>query len=245
MSENKNIVSQNKRTLSVHKEHELLLKLEAAGLDDKLAQKVIDSKGNELAAKMMRLIQGDGSELFATPYHSLIFRQDFWQRHGVDADFTGLVIPAKKTGFDRLLVIPQGLTINKAITLCRKKFDVWAYVDNLDRDVNKNDRIAGKTYAIWVRDRAEADKELKNLSANDLKKIYINGITLLERLVYELKYFDETNQHLDIKYITLCSGSRRSDGCVPGVRWHDGKLDVLWYYSGSADGYLRSRAAVS
>lgn len=44
------------RTLSVHREHELLLKLEAAGLTDNLAQKVIDSKGNELAIEIVRML---------------------------------------------------------------------------------------------------------------------------------------------------------------------------------------------
>ncbi len=48
------------RTLSVHKEHEVLLKLEAVGLTDELAQKVVDSKGNDLAAKVVRLIQNGG-----------------------------------------------------------------------------------------------------------------------------------------------------------------------------------------
>ncbi|MEK7624596.1 MAG: hypothetical protein AAB404_02680 [Patescibacteria group bacterium] len=56
----KSIVS---RTLSVHKEHEVLLKLEAAGLNDKLAQKIIDSKGNELATKVVRLIQNKDLEI--------------------------------------------------------------------------------------------------------------------------------------------------------------------------------------
>ncbi len=50
------------RTLSVHKEHEVLLKLETAGLTDELAQKVIDSKGNDLAAKVVRLISNGGFE---------------------------------------------------------------------------------------------------------------------------------------------------------------------------------------
>lgn len=50
------------RTLSVHKEHEVLLKLEAAGLNDELAQKVIDSKGNDLATKVVRLILNGGFE---------------------------------------------------------------------------------------------------------------------------------------------------------------------------------------
>lgn len=47
------------RTLSVHKEHELLLKLENAGLTDKLAQRVIDSKDNDLAIKLVLLIEHD------------------------------------------------------------------------------------------------------------------------------------------------------------------------------------------
>ncbi len=50
------------RTLSVHKEHEVLLKLETAGLSDELAQRVIDSKGNDLAAKVVRLIENGGYE---------------------------------------------------------------------------------------------------------------------------------------------------------------------------------------
>jgi hypothetical protein len=49
-------------TLSVHQEHEVLLKLEAAGLTDDLAQRVIDSKGNDLATKVVRLIQNGGFE---------------------------------------------------------------------------------------------------------------------------------------------------------------------------------------
>lgn len=52
----------DERTLSVHNEHEFLLKLEKAGLVNELAQKVIDSKGNELAAKVVRLIRNGGFE---------------------------------------------------------------------------------------------------------------------------------------------------------------------------------------
>ncbi|HXK32089.1 MAG TPA: hypothetical protein VJ378_01275, partial [Candidatus Paceibacterota bacterium] len=50
------------RTLSVHKEHEFLLKLETAGLNEELAQRVINSKGNDLATKLVRLIQNGGFE---------------------------------------------------------------------------------------------------------------------------------------------------------------------------------------
>jgi len=57
------MVSQtDERTISVHNEHEFLLKLEKAGLIDELAQKVIDSKGNDLATKVVRLIENGGFE---------------------------------------------------------------------------------------------------------------------------------------------------------------------------------------
>ena len=45
-----------RRTLSVHKEHELFQKLEAAGLTNELAQKVIGWKGNALATRIVKLV---------------------------------------------------------------------------------------------------------------------------------------------------------------------------------------------
>ncbi len=44
------------RKLSVHVEHELLLKLESAGLNDDLAQRIIESKGNKIAKQMIGII---------------------------------------------------------------------------------------------------------------------------------------------------------------------------------------------
>ena len=44
------------RKLSVHVEHELLLKLESAGLNDDLAQKIIESKGNKIAKQIVGII---------------------------------------------------------------------------------------------------------------------------------------------------------------------------------------------
>jgi len=87
---------------------------------------------------------------------------------------------------------------------------------------------------------------LKNLSANDLGRRNIAGITLEERLVYELKYFEETGNHLDIKNWTLCAGSCYSDGFVPGVYWVSvaGELVVGGFSPGDRGGVLRSRAAV-
>lgn len=90
----------------------------------------------------------------------------------------------------------------------------------------------------------EADEDLKNKSANDLEKEGVEGITLRERLLYERRYFEKTGQHLDIKSITLCSGSRYAVGHVPCVYWDSDELSVHRYSPGDRYDFLRSRRAV-
>jgi hypothetical protein len=169
---------------------------------------------------------------------------------GVVVNLGGVKIPAKRRGFDRLIVVPRGIKIQRAYDACASTFPCWKWTDeDLDAVVSENDRDPnrGGAYAIWVRERAEADEEWKDKSADQLRKRSISGITLLERLLYELKFFKETGCHLDIKNLTLCSGSRYHGGFVPSVHFSEfhGKVHVHWPYPGPADGHLRSREVVS
>jgi len=164
---------------------------------------------------------------------------------GLDCDFSQVRIPERQPGFDRLIVVAKGLTLNQVYDVCAKHFPCKCYNDNLDKTIPHNDRKPNQTYAIWVRDRVEADEELKNLSADQLKEQNIQGITLLERMIYELKYWDETGKHLDIHNWTLCSGSRFTDGYVPFAYWLDNYFKISWDDSLSLRGNLRARAAVS
>ncbi len=172
-----------------------------------------------------------------------------WERFylnifGETKSFSKLVIPARQSGFDRLIIVAAGTMSNRLFAKCKEKFGAWRWTEDLDTVVS--DRKADKDYAIWIRDRVEADQELKNLSANILRERCVVGITLEERLIYELKYFSETAKHLDINNITLCSGSLYSGGGVPGVYWGvDDGLSVGWYDPDDARDYLRSRAVVS
>lgn len=153
-------------------------------------------------------------------------------------DFSSLSIPKQRKGFDRLIVVARGLTIEQAFQQCQKHFPCWKYTDrDLDVAVTTNDRNPKNgPYAIWVRDRIEADQ--------DLEQKHI-PITLLEWLLLELKYFLETGQHLDIQNVTLCSGSRCADGFVPGVRWDDDRLEVFWCNPVFALVGLRAREVVA
>lgn len=175
--------------------------------------------------------------------------QDFYRDvFGIKADFSNLTIPEKRDGFDRLLVIAKGMTPQKLYDKCAATFPSWKWTDtNLDEIVVSDRTAKNGAYAIWVRDRVEADEELKNLSANQLKELKISGITLEERLIYELKYFKETGKHLDIQNVTLCSGSRYRDGHVSRVHFSPvtGKVYVSHYHPDNYDDVIRSRQAVS
>ncbi|MCX6785647.1 MAG: hypothetical protein NTZ18_02205 [Candidatus Komeilibacteria bacterium] len=170
--------------------------------------------------------------------------QEFWSQYGYQINPSGIIISARREGFNRLLVIPQGLTNNKAYELCAKQFACWRYMDDLDKIQNDRNPDA-ETYTVWVRDRLEADEELKNLSANQIAKKRISGITLLEREVYELKYYSETKEHLDRQNWTLGCGSRDPGGSVPNASWRDDEFKVSWSIPVDASDRLRCREVVS
>jgi hypothetical protein len=177
------------------------------------------------------------------------WRNFYHQIFGITLD--DVVVPAKHLGFDRLIVVAKGLTPQQVYNKCTELFKCWKYTDStLDEVVTQNDRTSDRTYAIWVRNTVEADKEHKNKSANALKQANHNGITLLERLLLELKYYKEVRKHLDMETITLCAGSRDSDGSVPRVLWRSWRSDNERFYvlACSADGCrddLRSREVVT
>jgi len=152
----------------------------------------------------------------------------------------------RQSGFDRLIVVASGLTLNQVYDECAKQFKCWRYADDLDSSVTTNDRDPKNgAYAIWLRDRQEADEENKNLSADQLATQQVKGITLTERMLYELKYHDETGKHLDIRNWTLCAGSRCSGGNVPSTGWSGVEFEVDWNHSVTHGGSLRARSVVS
>jgi len=174
--------------------------------------------------------------------------QEFYRKYfRITVDFSDVIIPEDPGGFPRVIFIPEGLTFATVIKALREKFKVSLYTEDLDKDVTENIRIPDKSYAIRVHGRQEADEEWKDTSASQLKEQNVNCVTLMERLVDELKWFDETGEHMDIDNWTLCAGSRYSGGRVPGVGWRSGSrgLRVGWCALGRAGGDLRARQAVS
>lgn len=141
------------------------------------------------------------------------------------------------------ITIPKGMTEEQAYKDCEALFPCYRWYDTFQG--MKSDRTSKKAYTIKVKANVEADENLKNLSANDLLTQGIKGITLLERLVLEKDYFLKTGKHLDITNVTMCSGSRDSDGRVPSVDWDGDELGVYWVRPGGRNPRWRSREVVS
>ena len=207
--------------------------------------------GKVTKARFQKFLRGVSEKDYG---ETLLDWQRFYNKYffNQDKDFSGLRIPERREGFNRLIVVAEGMTSGRIFVRMNERMPAWKYWQNLD--VIISDRKADHDYAIWVRDREEADEELKNKSANGLKKEGISGITLEERLLYELKFFEETCKHLDMDNVTLCAGSRDPDGGVPSVHWLSDEVDVDWHGAGVDVGWyspdyrgdrIRARAAVS
>jgi hypothetical protein len=198
---------------------------------------------NEVRKILVR-VNGNKSE------HSelLLDWQNFWKGiNGKEHDFSNIRIPEKPAESNWRLLVIVDILLGTLYAKFKERFDCWRWTDdNFDKIVAYNERDAKSgPYAIWIRDEEEADEKYKNLSVNQIKGMNIKTETLAERFIHELKYFQETGKHLDIKNITLCSGSRDGDDYVPIVDWDYDGFRVDWCDLGGRGGHLRVREAVS
>jgi hypothetical protein len=198
------------------------------------------------------------TELLAHVRSFYLFRSDLgdplkdWERFykkvfDLTVDLSGVKIPAKKAGFDRLVGVVPGITLNRVYDVSAKYYKCWRYTEDLDTAIPKHDRDPNKigAYAIWIRGEEEPDVKLLNSSANDLTGNQTKTVTIMEQKIFELKYFLETKRHLDQKKVTLCAGSRDADGRVPRSGWSGGKSDWSWCRTGYRSERLGGREVVS
>jgi len=148
---------------------------------------------------------------------------------GLELNISNVRIPEIKQGFGRLLVIAHGMRPQVLFDKCTELFLCWKWIDSNLNMVVKSIRTADRgAYAVWVRDQVEADEELRDLSFNQLADRKIAGITLEERLLFGLKYFNETGWHLDLgNKKTICSGSMVSGGSIPYVFFNEDDNRVM------------------
>ncbi len=160
-------------------------------------------------------------------------------------DFSEVIVPPKPEGVWRLVFVAKGITCDKVYNSWI--FPKWKYMNGgIDGAVSTNIRTASDHYAVWVRDEVEPDAEFLGKKTNQVDAGMKIGMTLLERMILEGKYFDESGKHLDVVGGTFCSGSRDSDGYVPYVNLSRvGEVRVVWCGVDVADAEYGVRRAVS
>jgi len=216
-----------------------------ADLNLKLQQGNISPKQLEMFLKKQNpFILSDYSSVFSG------WEKFYWKIFGLKTDFSGASVPEASGEFSWFVCVPEGFTAEQAFSGDEKQFDFWKYTDKpLDDVLNPSfGRDAWKqSYIVRCRQNYEADEDLKNLSANKIAEQQINTLTLKERLLLGRFIYWKERKHLDVNNVTLCAGSRYSDGYVPYVGWCEycGRLRVGWYGPGFAVIILRSRQAVS
>lgn len=182
------------------------------------------------------------TEVLPLPIITLEVVRDIYTDLGIECEFPEMEIPQ---GNVWPVAVPKGMTPAKAFAISNKLFPCWSYWDDLDKAFP--DEKAEETAVHFFKANVEADKEWANHSANKLEEMGVKGllITLTQRILLEVVYFKVTGKHLDIDNITLCAGSRDSDGNVPLAYWHDDKFILNWYDPDDAYSFLRARSAVS
>ncbi len=150
--------------------------------------------------------------------------QDFYREvFQMETDLSKIKIPEKQEGFERLLIMQKGMTAQRLFDKCTELFAAENHMgENWDKDLTSDRNALDHAYAIWVRDNVEVDYGLNHLAADNMAEKGITVETLEERLLEEIKYFKQTEQHLDITSKTMCAGSRSSSGDVPHVHWSSG-----------------------
>lgn len=163
--------------------------------------------------------------------YKYLYKHDF----GNESDFSNVVIPKHRDDYDRLIIIPQGLTAQKVFDICSNKFtcDKWDDDKSLDKVYSSGRNASRKSYAIWVRDSEVCPEKYENISVDDMRKEGLDDITLTERLVHEYIYWKLTGTNLVTEHSVICGGSYAKDGDQPYVfrNLHDQRLCVYQYDS--------------
>ncbi len=168
---------------------------------------------------------------------------------GIKHSFEGMEIPVPPAHPAWFVMMYANISgkCDPIVNVCRKHYKVWQFADGLDMSVIKHDRSG--TYGLWVATSPDAEfgeENGQNLSSQDIWDRGLVTTTLPERLILGDIFFLENQQHLDQNKITLCAGSRDSDGSVPSVDWSssDGKVYVYDWSPRDASGSLRFRLAI-
>lgn len=181
-----------------------------------------------LTKRISEILSDDGS--VSLEQTLLGWRKLYRDFFSIEKSFSGMFIPQKPAGCNRLIVCVKELSPDHLLRTCQNVFlceyhPLAEFGETLsDRAMVANDSRSDCDYAFWTPDTTES--QTPPGINEDLK------MTLFERLLFELKYFSENGIHLDNKKVTCCFGTRHVQGGErPVVCFRQGRVQILWQAS--------------
>lgn len=132
---------------------------------------------------------------------------------GIEKDFSTMSIPNNYDSTKHFVVIvAKELTVASICDAMRKKFKVDRMVDiNLLEKISNYRTTEYGDYVVLFHNNEDVDEKFRGISTEQLESSYHRGITLMERLLLEILYFQKTKSHFNAHISTLCCGSRLDD----------------------------------
>ncbi|MEK7580484.1 MAG: DUF5701 family protein [Patescibacteria group bacterium] len=221
------------RKLSVHKEHELLQKLEDAGMNEELAQAVIESRGNKLAKGMVAFIANGEQIVGAATLDirsiqlSRLIQLGYAKAAGLSNEAFAKLIPVPENKKNALLVIPANIiSIDKQMELVGGSRN-YLNLNSLKDTVLTPDR------PYWIYGVENGKKMLgqsPDVCVKDFAKQSRRGLTVVEGINLVAQYPDLLKDH----YIDL-PGSRYGADYVPDLSLDDDEPGLYYSFSGDAN----------
>ncbi len=166
-----------------------------------------------------------------------------------DLDVSRVKIPERVDGYNRLIVVVYGMNEKNLTVKCSELFPTKDGIELVTLNFNSIHSIRVSNhgpYAVWAQDRVDAERDYENKSVDHLDSLVdFTGITLQERLLFEIKYYDEAGNHLDQEKATLCSGTRLKDGRVFTVYWYKGEMNIDLVYPNEEKEFIRARRVIT
>ncbi len=150
----------------------------------------------------------------------------WWNNFKLRRDFSDLLIPKKRDGFDWPIVIWAGISPRFCINLALRHFRVemnqriYELVDQSDPWL-----ISGSDYAVRSKAIPEVEDAWRGVSAEEATKKLRGGKTrpigLSECILLELWHFLTNGTHLNSFCSTICAATVLVGGRIPTVEWRN------------------------
>ncbi len=160
---------------------------------------------------------------------SVLWRKFYRDHFSLELPTFGENFFLKPNGFAQFLIVARRLSLERIFGACCRLFPCQKYELDLDRVVFGESSMSGFSgfgdfYRAGV--RCFLNEVSSGRSAKVSQSEGLNGLTLRERMLIELKIFLEKGEHSDEWTISICSGSRDLYGDVPMCFFDQGTFRV-------------------